>query len=124
MGNPNDVRSLAMWMLLTRGVIAGAVVVGVAVLSNRSPRLGAFLLTLPLVSILSMIAVWQTDRDIDGISRLARETLVLVLLGLPFFLPIGFAHRLGLSFWPAFAAGIALASLTVGLWLWLGPKGL
>jgi len=50
------------------------------------------------------------------------ETLVLVPLGLPFFLPLAFADRLGLNFWPAFGIGMLLASCTVGTWLWLGPK--
>ncbi len=111
-----------MWQTIMRGIIAGVVVVAVAEVSKRSPRLGAFLLTLPLVSILAFIAAWYTDRDMARILRLAREMLVLVPLGLPFFVPIGFADRLGLSFWPAFAAGIALASITIGLWLWLGPR--
>jgi hypothetical protein len=111
-----------MWQTLLRGVIAGVLVIAVAELSKRNPRLGAFLLTLPLVSILAFIAAWYSGHDMTKISRLARETLVLVPLGLPFFIPIGFAHRLHLSFWPAFLAGFALASLTVGLWLWLGPE--
>jgi hypothetical protein len=113
-----------MWMLIARGVIAGIVVVGVSVLSNRSPRLGAFLLTLPLVSILAFIATWSREHDLSRIGRLARETLVLVPLGLPFFVPLAFAERIGLSFWPAFGAGVLLAAITVGLWLWLGPTRL
>jgi hypothetical protein len=113
-----------MWMLIARGVIAGLVVIGVSALADRSPRLGAFLLTLPLVSILAFIAAWSREHDLSRIARLARETLVLVPLGLPFFLPLAFAERIGLSFWPAFAAGVLLASVTVGLWLWLGPASL
>ncbi len=113
-----------MWQLVARGVIAGIVVVGVSVLSNRSPKMGAFLLTLPLVSILAFISSWYGRGDLNGISRLARETLVLVPLGLPFFVPLAFAGRLGLNFWAAFVAGLALASVTIGAWLWLGPKSL
>jgi hypothetical protein len=112
-----------MWQLLARGVIAGVVVVGVTVLSNRSPKLGALLLTLPLVSILAFLSAWLGRGDLAGISRLARETLVLVPLGLPFFVPLALAQRLGLGFWTAFLAGFVLASLTIGLWFWLGPKG-
>src|SRR3954451_20968539 len=108
-----------MWMLIVRGVIAGAVVVGVSLLANRSPRLGAFLLTLPIVSIIAFVAVWSQEQDTSRISRLARETLVLVPLGLPFFVPLAFAQRLGFGFWTAFAAGVVLASITVGAWLWL-----
>jgi hypothetical protein len=113
-----------MWMLLLRGVIAGAIVIGVTSVSNRSPRLGGFLLTLPIVSILAFLSTWQQRHDLDAISRLARETLVLVPVGLPFFVPLAFAHRLGLGFWMAFLLGLVLASVTVGLWLWLGPKTL
>jgi len=113
-----------MRMLIFRGVIAGAVVVGVTVLSNRSPKWGAFLLTLPLVSILAFITAWQQKHDLTSISQVARETLVLVPLGLPFFVPLALAGRFGLGFWQAFALGLLLAAVAVGLWLWLGPKSL
>src|SRR5438270_4507017 len=113
-----------MWQLVLRGVVAGAIVVAVLAVSNRSPKLGAFLLTLPVVSIIAFFMAWSARRDLNGISKLARETLILVPLGLPFFVPLAFAQRLGLSFWPAFACGFALASVTVGLWLWLGPQSL
>jgi hypothetical protein len=113
-----------MWQLIVRGIIAGVLVVAVGEASKRSPRLGAFLLTLPLVSILAFVNTWYSSHDLARISRLARETLVLVPLGLPFFIPIAVASKLGLGFWPAFFAGIALASITVGLWLWLGPESI
>ena len=80
--------------------------------------------TLPLVSILAFITAWSQDHDTARVERLARETLVLVPLGLPFFVPLAFAGRLGLGFWSAFVAGILLASVTIGLWLWLGPRSL
>src|SRR5690349_4928952 len=108
-----------MRLLIARGVIAGVVVVAVTAFSNRSPKLGAFLLTLPLVSILAFLSTWYGRGDLPDISRLARETLVLVPLGLPFFVPLAFAERLGFGFWTAFLAGFVLASATVGLWLWL-----
>lgn len=111
-----------MWMLIVRGVIAGAVVVGVTVLSSRFPKWGGFLLTLPLVSILAFVSTWQQKHDLRSISQVARETLILVPLGLPFFVPLAWAGRFGLSFWGAFGLGLVLASITVGLWLWLGPK--
>jgi hypothetical protein len=113
-----------MWMLIARGVIAGGVIIGVTVLSARFPRWGAFLLSLPLVSILAFITAWTQRHELRPVSQVARDTLVLVPLGLPFFVPLAWAERRGLSFWPAFALGTLLASLTVGLWLWLGPKAM
>jgi hypothetical protein len=107
-----------MWMTLTRGVLAGLVVIGVSEASSRWPKAGALLLTLPLVSILAFVAAWQKDHDLAAIAALARDTLVLVPLGLPFFVPLAFAGRLGLGFWPAFATGILLSSVAIGIWFW------
>ncbi len=108
-----------MWW---RAIIAGLVVAGVSELADRFPRLGALLLTLPVISIVAFIATWNKDQDLNTLSQLARETLILVPLGLPFFVPLAFSERLGLGFWGAFAAGILLASVTIGLWFWLGPQ--
>ena len=111
-----------MALMLLRGLIAGLVVIGVTEVSSKYPRLGALLLTLPLVSILAFVMEWGKHRDLPAISTLARESLILVPLGLPFFVPLAFADRWHLTFCQAFAAGVALASLTIGLWLWLGPE--
>jgi hypothetical protein len=111
-----------MWMLLIRGIVAGAIVVAVTVVSQRSPRLGAFLLTLPIVSIIAFISTWQQQHDLPTLSRVARETLILVPLGLPFFVPLAFAQRLGLGFWSAFLGGLVLASIGIGAWLWVAPE--
>jgi len=109
-----------VWNIL-RVVIAAATVVAVAEFSKRYPRYGALLLSLPIVSILAFLLSWFQHRDLSAVSRLARETLVLVPLGLPFFLPFAFATRLGLDFWSSMAIGLFLASLTIGAWMWLMP---
>lgn len=112
-----------MTALLVKALLSAAVVVAVAEISDRFPRLGALLLTLPLVSILAFVLSWQQHRDLPAVARLARETLILVPLGLPFFLPLAFADRLGPGFWSATAAGAALATITIGLWFSFGPQG-
>ena len=109
-----------MAILVLRGVVAGLVVVGVTELAGRFPKLGALLLTLPIVSVVAFIATWTKSHDLAVLARLSRETLIIVPLGLPFFLPLAFAEQLGLGFWPAMLVGLALASLLIGLWMWLG----
>jgi hypothetical protein len=106
---------------IVRAIIVAVTVVAVAELSKRYPRYGALLLSLPIVSILAFVLSWYQHRDLPAVSRLARETLILVPLGLPFFVPLAFAARWKLDFWPCFAAGVALASVTIGVWLWFGP---
>lgn len=108
--------------MLFRAIIAGLVVAVVSQIADRFPRLGALLLTLPIVSIVAFVAVWWKDQQLSSISTLARETLILVPLGLPFFVPLAFAERLGIGFWGALALGLVLASATIGLWFAFGPK--
>lgn len=109
------------WWNILRVAIAATIVVAVAELSRRNPRAGALLLSLPLVSVLAFLFAWFQYRDLPAVSKLARETLILVPLGLPFFIPLALADRWGLGFWQAFAGGLVLASLTIGAWLLLSP---
>ena len=111
-----------MISLIIRIVIPAIIIFLVSELSRRSARLGALLLTLPLVSILAFAASWSKDHDLKSLSQMAKETLILVPLGLPFFVPLAFADRLGLGFWSAMLAGLILASMTIGAWLAFGPK--
>jgi hypothetical protein len=104
------------WTILKTS-ISVLTILAVSSVSQRSPRMGALLLTLPIVSILAFVFTWTEHHELQTVSRLARETLILVPLGLPFFVPLAFAERLGLTFWTAFVAGLLLASLSIGAWL-------
>ena len=111
-----------MLTTLVKTFISAAVIVAVAEISARYPRLGGLLLTLPIVSILAFIMTWTKQGEMGTITSLARETLILVPLGLPFFIPFAIADRTGLSFWTSFALGVLLASLTIGAWFQWGPS--
>ena len=113
-----------MLWTLAKALIAAAIIVAVSEISQRFPRWGALLLTLPVVSILAFVMSWRQHHDLPAISRLARETLILVPLGLPFFVPLAFAERLGIGFWTAAGSGLILAAATIGLWFALGPKSI
>jgi hypothetical protein len=108
----------AVWNIV-RVAIAAVTIVVVAELSKKFPRYGALLLSLPLVTMLAFVMSWTQHHDLPAISRLAKETVVLVLLGLPFFVPLIFSSQLGLGFWTSFGLGFLLASLTIGAWLLL-----
>ncbi|MEI6257115.1 MAG: hypothetical protein WCQ77_10775 [Planctomycetota bacterium] len=106
-----------MTLLLLRTIIAAVVIVAATEFGRRSPRLGGFILSLPLVSMLAMLMSWFRDHDIVAVSRFARETLVFVVCGLPFFVPLAFAQQFGLGFWAAMGAGTALAVATTAVGL-------
>lgn len=103
--------------------LALGVLVGVTELAARSKtRLAALVISLPLMSIVAYILVWQRDQDLLKLTSLARDTLILVPLGLPFFVPLAFAGKWGLGFWGAFWLGVVLAAVCISLWMWLGQK--
>jgi hypothetical protein len=93
------------------------IVVTVAEVSKRSPRLGAVLLSLPIVSILAFSFSWVQHRDLPAVSQMAKDTLVLVPLGLPFFVPLACAAHFGWNYWLSFVAGLVLALISIGAWL-------
>lgn len=96
-----------------------AVLMAASEFGRRFPRLGGLILSLPLVSILAMVLSWSQDHDIVTVSRLAREAIFFVVLGLPFFVPLAFAERLELGFGTAMVVGIAIATLTTATGLFL-----
>jgi hypothetical protein len=110
-----------MAWLVVKVIISAILIVVVSEIANQMPRLGALLLTLPLISIIAFIMTWSKSHDMVAISKLACETLILVPLGLPFFVPLVLSSRTGLTFWPSFALGILLASITIGLWFRFAP---
>lgn len=113
---------MVVWNIL-RVVIAAATIVAVAELSKRFPRYGALLLSLPLVSILAFTFSWFQYHDQPAISKLAKETIILVVLGLPFFVPLALSGQLGIGFWTSMASGVVLASIAIGAWLLFFPAG-
>ncbi|QDU57543.1 hypothetical protein [Aeoliella mucimassa] len=102
---------------ILRVAIAVVTIVAVSELSKTHPRYGALLLSLPLTSILALGFSWQQHHDLVSVSQLAKDTLILVPLGLPLFVPLALASHYGWNFYAAFLAGIVLAAITVGSWL-------
>ncbi|MDP1561076.1 MAG: hypothetical protein Q8M16_06740 [Pirellulaceae bacterium] len=102
-------------------IISAILIAVVSEIATRMPRLGALLLTLPLISIITFIMTWYKSHNMVAISKLATETLILVPLGLPFFVPLALSSRTGLTFWPSFLLGFFLAAVTIGLWLRFAP---
>jgi hypothetical protein len=111
-----------MLWTITKALISAAILVTVAEISRRFPRWGAMLLTLPLVSMLAFALSWTQYHDLPAVSKLAKETLILVPLTLLFFVPLAFAEQWELRFWTAFVLGLAVTLLVIACWMRLGPR--
>jgi glycopeptide antibiotics resistance protein len=106
-------------LYLIKLCITLAVILASAEVAKRSPALGAFIVVLPMVSILSMTWLYWDTRDVAKVSDFAREIFYLVPLSLLFFLPFLFEQRTHWPYWLNFSLGLlamALAFALAGFW--------
>ncbi|WP_313801915.1 DUF3147 family protein [Sphingobium sp.] len=106
-------------MLALRALISGIIIAIVSVVSRRYPGLGALIASLPLISVMGMIWLWNDRPDAENMARHAEATFYYVIPSLPMFLLIPMLLRRGVSFAPALIAGcvatILLYLLTVAI---------
>jgi hypothetical protein len=108
-----------MLLYLLKLAMSLAVILASAEVAKRSPSLGAFIVALPLVSILSMSWLYWDTRDAAKVSAYAREIFFLVPVSLLFFVPFLFEPRSHWPYWANFSAGLAvmvLAFAALGFW--------
>jgi hypothetical protein len=108
-----------MSTFIVNALVAGFIVVGVSEVARRYSRVADVILAVPLVVFAVYAVMYVRTPDLAPISRMARQMLILVPLSLTFFVPLAFADRLSLTFWPAFAIGLGLVIGSVSTYLWL-----
>jgi F0F1-type ATP synthase assembly protein I len=77
-------------------------------ISKRLPLLGSLIASLPLVSVLGMIWIFQESKDTQKLITHAEGTFWYVLPSLPMFLLMPWMMRKGVSFYWSLTAGILL----------------
>jgi hypothetical protein len=111
-----------MLYLLIKAGISGILIAIASDVARRWPGWGALIVSLPLVSVLTIIWLWRDTGDPERVAAHVGATFWFVLPSLPMFLLMPWLLRQGYSFWLALIAGCAL---TIALYLamvHLGPK--
>ncbi len=111
-----------MLYLIVKAAVSGLIIALASEIARRSPGWGALIISLPLISILSMIWLWRDTGDSERIAALAQGTFWLVLPTLPFFLVLPALLRQGVAFWPAMTAACLMTVALYLLAVWLLPK--
>ncbi len=111
-----------MWFLVLKAALSGVVIALVSTIARRSPAFGALIASLPLISILGMLWLWQETRDRSRMEAHAAATFWYVLPSLPMFLVIPVLMRAGASFYLALSLGCALTATLYSLAVWFGPR--
>ena len=107
-----------MTYLLIKAAVSGIIVMAVSEVARRSPGLGGLIASLPLVSILAMIWLWQDTADTERVAAQSEATFWFVLPSLPMFLIFPVMVRHGLGFWPALGFSCLLTMGLYSLMIW------
>lgn len=111
-----------MLQLAAKALLSGALIVAIAELGKRLPTFAALIASLPLVSVLGMILLWNTRPDPENMAVHAEATFWYVLPSLPMFLLLPWMLRQGYGFWLALLAGCALTIALYLLMTHFGPR--
>lgn len=90
-----------MTYIVLKFAISAALIVAVSEISKRSSVVGGLFASLPLVSLLAMIWLYQDTRDTQKIAALSTSIFWLVLPSLALFLALPALLKRGVSFYPA-----------------------
>ncbi|MBA4088258.1 DUF3147 family protein [Novosphingobium sp. ERW19] len=111
-----------MWQLAAKALLSGVLIAAIAEIGKRLPTLGALVASLPLVSVLGMVFLWNARPDAENMAIHAEATFWYVLPSLPMFLVIPALLRHGVSFWIALVAGCLLTVLLYLAMMQLAPR--
>lgn len=115
-------RTSPVLYLIVKAVISGIIIVAAAKVAERSPLYGAFIVSLPLVSILTLVWLWRDTADSERVAALSEGAFWLALPTLPMFFVFPLVLRHGFPFWHALALSCALTAILYALAIWLLPK--
>jgi hypothetical protein len=111
-----------MWQLAAKALLSGVLIAAIAEIGKRLPALGALVASLPLVSVLGMVFLWNARPDAENMAIHAEATFWYVLPSLPMFLVIPALLRHGVSFWIALIAGCVLTVVLYLAMMQIGPR--
>ena len=103
-----------MGWIVTKYLLTAGVVVVVSEIAKRSDKLGGFVATLPLVTVLALIWLYVEGQSGEKIANHAWYTFWYVIPTLPMFLLFPWLlPRLG--FWPTLASCVLVTACCFGL---------
>ena len=100
-----------MGFTLVKVLISAVIIATVSEIAKRSPAFAALIASLPLISVLGMLWIYQETSDVERIASHAEATFWLVLPSLPMFLLLPAMLRHGFGFYLALALNVALTAL-------------
>lgn len=95
---------------ILKAIIGGLIIATVSTVSEKYPTIGAFILGIPLASIVSIIFMHYAGVDVETFKILSVHTVYFVLVSLLFF-PIFVLMLSQYGFWWSMCVGISLTGI-------------
>lgn len=111
-----------MLYLAAKALISGIVVAAASEYARRSSGLGGLIVSLPLVSLLTFIWVWQDTRETERVAELAQGAFWFFLPSMPMFVLIPWLLRSGWSWAATMTLAIAMTLALYAIMFWLAPR--
>ncbi|MGH1404182.1 MAG: DUF3147 family protein [Alphaproteobacteria bacterium] len=105
-----------------KAAISGILVATISEVSRRSPAFGALVASLPIVSVMAMVWLWQETKDVEKIASHSEATFWFVLPSLPMFLVFPMLLRTGVQFYIALALSCVLTMILYFAMIWILEK--
>ncbi|MCP2505081.1 MAG: DUF3147 family protein [Candidatus Poseidoniaceae archaeon] len=108
---------MAWLQLAFRLLLSGGLIVGASEIAKKNDVFGAFVASLPLISIFAMIWLYNDTGDTEQIAIFSKDIFWLVIPSLVLFLTLPLFLQRGIDFWPALGMSIFLTLLAYGFGL-------
>lgn len=119
-GSRRQVSGLAQ--LAVKALVSGVLIAVASELARRSPGWGGLVVSLPLVSLTTMLWLWRDTGDAARIADLALSSTTYIIASLPAFVVLALLLRRGLAIPLGLMAFVAVGMTGYVLMAWLGRK--
>src|SRR4051794_10522358 len=96
---------------IIKTLLSALIITAVSEVAKRSPAFAALIASLPLVSVLGMIWIYNETNDIPRLAAHSEATFWFVLPSLPMFLVLPLMLRHGVGFYAALAVNCVMTAL-------------
>lgn len=102
--------------------LSGLLVAIISELAKRYEFFSALIASLPILSILSFIWIYNDTKDVNKISSISYDIIWLVIPSLAFFIALPLFLKLGFKFYPSLVFSSLLTAIAYFIFIYL--KGL
>ena len=104
------------WLnLIGKGLFSGAIIVAASEIAKRSVAFGALIISLPLMSIFSLIWLHNETKDTAQVADFAEGILWMIIPSTLLFILLPYLLRRGWEFEYAMAIGITATLIAYGI---------